>query len=336
MDNGISIIVPIYNTPVALLKHCLNSFLKFSDFVSFEFILVDDGSTQIDTSEVAKSYLGKDYRFRYLYQENAGVSSARNYGIQESKFSWLTFVDPDDYLVFDSQNSNIVEQLANSQLNLILFPFSMQGKTIFFDNATKKLTGINLIEVLLNLDEETHAGISTLYASTCWGKLFRREQVIENGGFPEGIFKREDVLFNSSYFLKAERVELSQSFLYDYNTKNDQSISHKYSPKLLENYVDVATVLNHLIAGKFRVDFRYYLYNLLHEALTLDVFHPENHQSFYIRKKKLAQAIQTIDSVGPLIKPQKSKVATHNKYLLYLFLYYKKYRLIQILYWLKR
>lgn len=63
--------------------------------VTWEAILVDDGST--DTSgKICDEYAKQDSRFRVIHQKNAGVSAARNAGLDAAKGEWIWFVDSDD------------------------------------------------------------------------------------------------------------------------------------------------------------------------------------------------------------------------------------------------
>lgn len=90
-----SVIIPIYNGATTLAR-ALDSVLAQS-YPAYEIILVDDGSTD-QTSSVASAYAD---RVHYVYQSNAGVSAARNYGAQIAKGEWLAFLDADDWFYPD-------------------------------------------------------------------------------------------------------------------------------------------------------------------------------------------------------------------------------------------
>ena len=64
-------------------------------YTDWECIIVNDGSPD-HTEEVAKKWLEKDSRFRYIDKENGGLSSARNAGLKEAKGEWIQFLDSDD------------------------------------------------------------------------------------------------------------------------------------------------------------------------------------------------------------------------------------------------
>ncbi len=97
--NRISIIIPVYNAE-DYLDRCLDSVLDQS-FMSFEVILVDDGSN--DSSPlICDRYSATDSRFRTIHKKNGGVSSARNAGMNLAKGEYLMFMDADDALLPDA------------------------------------------------------------------------------------------------------------------------------------------------------------------------------------------------------------------------------------------
>ena len=91
----VSIIVPVYKVEPYLRK-CVDSILSQS-FSDFELILVDDGSTD-NCGLICDEYKEKDSRVRVLHQKNAGLSEARNKGIELAKGTYVMFIDSDDYI----------------------------------------------------------------------------------------------------------------------------------------------------------------------------------------------------------------------------------------------
>lgn len=90
MKPHISVVIPTYNR-AGFVAGALESVLAQTED-DYEVIVVDDGSTD-NTQDVLKPYMDK---IRYVRQNNAGVSSARNTGIQEAKGQWIAFLDSDD------------------------------------------------------------------------------------------------------------------------------------------------------------------------------------------------------------------------------------------------
>lgn len=102
----ISVVVPVYNTE-AYLSECLESVAR-QTHRNIEVLLVDDGSTD-GSPGICREFVKRDERFRYLRQENAGQSAARNRGIREASGAFLAFIDSDDWW-----DEDILEVLFNA------------------------------------------------------------------------------------------------------------------------------------------------------------------------------------------------------------------------------
>lgn len=89
----VSIIVPVYNAR-AYLPQCLAS-IQAQTFPDWECILVDDGSSD-GSGDICDEISLRDARFRAIHQPNAGVSRARNAGIEAARGEHLFFCDADD------------------------------------------------------------------------------------------------------------------------------------------------------------------------------------------------------------------------------------------------
>lgn len=87
----VSVIIPVYNTSISAVR--LISALLKDKYQNLEIIVVNDGSTD-NTPELLKKL--KDPRLQIIRQKNAGVSAARNRGIELSSGDYLIFIDSDD------------------------------------------------------------------------------------------------------------------------------------------------------------------------------------------------------------------------------------------------
>ncbi len=101
----ISIIIPCYNYAHFLVE-TLDS-VKKQNFSDWECLVVNDGSTD-NTEEICIQYCVEDSRFKYLYQNNQGLSSARNTGIKNAKGKYIQFLDSDDLI----SNNKLEKQVA--------------------------------------------------------------------------------------------------------------------------------------------------------------------------------------------------------------------------------
>lgn len=87
----ITVVLPTFNR-AHLISLCVDSLL-LQTYQNWELIIVDDGSED-ETATVIKRYT--DARIRYIYQENAERSAARNKGIAIASGTWICFLDSDD------------------------------------------------------------------------------------------------------------------------------------------------------------------------------------------------------------------------------------------------
>ena len=90
----VSVIVPVYNVE-AYLARCVAS-LRGQTYPDLEIILVDDGSAD-GSGLLCDSFAREDPRIRVIHQPNAGVSAARNAGLEAASGSYVCFVDGDDW-----------------------------------------------------------------------------------------------------------------------------------------------------------------------------------------------------------------------------------------------
>lgn len=170
----ISIIIPCYNVS-SYISDCLDSIVKQNNIKPKQVICIDDGSID-DTAEIIKTY-EKNYDYiEYVYQENAGVSAARNSGVKLSNSTFLFFVDPDDVINRDSLSLfyNIISQ--NDDLDFLYYnktEFSTNKELIEIesDGLKQKIKiedfscGISLLHYLL--EKNNYTGVS-------WRYIFRK------------------------------------------------------------------------------------------------------------------------------------------------------------------
>lgn len=112
----VSIIVPCYNQ-AQYLDEALQSIIQ-QTYSNWECIIVNDESKD-NTEEIAKQWIKKDSRFKYLFQNNAGVCVARNVAILNSKGEFILPLDADDKIGKNYIELAIEEFLKNKYLKVI-------------------------------------------------------------------------------------------------------------------------------------------------------------------------------------------------------------------------
>lgn len=105
----VSVIIPTYNRG-SLISRAVESVLA-QTFTDYELIVVDDGSTD-QTQQVLAKF---KKRIRYIFQENSGVSAARNHGIREATGEYIAFLDSDDYWIPDKLSQQV--KVLDNHLN---------------------------------------------------------------------------------------------------------------------------------------------------------------------------------------------------------------------------
>jgi glycosyltransferase involved in cell wall biosynthesis len=109
----VSVIIPAYNGD-RYIAQAIESILH-QTYANYEIIVIDDGSTD-NTRISLQSYW---QQIRYIYQDNQGVSAARNRGVKESKGSLVAFLDQDDFFLPHKLALQVAGFIANPSLAIV-------------------------------------------------------------------------------------------------------------------------------------------------------------------------------------------------------------------------
>lgn len=176
---AISVIMPVYNTG-SYLHDSISSILK-QTFTDFEFIIINDGSTD-NSEDIILSY--KDNRIKYLKnKKNEGLISSLNLGIQMSKGEFTARMDGDDISLptrFEKQK-NWLDQNPDA---------AIAGSHVTFINAEGKKTGE------WELDEQTKSS-----------KEIRRTMVRENCLAHPSVMMRTEIIKRLRYATNQKNTE---------------------------------------------------------------------------------------------------------------------------------
>lgn len=133
----VSVVIPTYNRPI-LLRETLRS-VAAQTYPSFEIVVVDDGSITPGVKDVCRAVP----QCRYLHQDNAGRSAARNFGAKQARGDLLAFVDDDDLWKPEKLERQVSLLDKNSQVGLVHCPV----EEITADGTpTGRIIGINNLE----------------------------------------------------------------------------------------------------------------------------------------------------------------------------------------------
>lgn len=215
----ISVIVPVYNAE-AYLGECVESLIR-QTLDDIEILLINDGS--IDNSAViCEKYSAIDNRIRFFNQPNAGVSVARNKGLQEAKGEYVCFVDADDVVasdflqtLFDMSGCGDFAICGYTRNQSIL---GQKGTTVkYYDTKS----------FIIQIFDES------LVHPNIWMMMFKNAIIQKRGiSFTPGCVRNEDTEFYIKYMIHENRIAVSDYKGYFYRD-NPNSAVHKFNEKSL-------------------------------------------------------------------------------------------------------
>lgn len=226
---ALSIIVPIYNVE-RWLPACIESIL-LQTYTDWELILVDDGSPD-SCGQICDEYSIKDSRIKVIHQQNGGQSVARNHGLDISKGKYITFVDPDDYVVDQyTYSDNIKKMDEDPSIDMLVYPYifpyceSSAGGSRF----SGPVGYISDKESLFASFISPGSKAQPLINHAVWNKIFRRE-IFDTLRFPEGkIF--EDTYVVPDIINLSRIVYCSEDGGYGYRVIQNSTMTSLYSYK---------------------------------------------------------------------------------------------------------
>lgn len=210
----LSLIVPVYNV-APYLESCMQS-LVAQDLRDMEIIVVDDGSTDDCPAILERFRCQFPEKILVIRQENGGLSSARNTGLDIAKGRYLAFVDSDDW-IDPAYYRRLLNLAIENELDLahgnawFHYEARQTNKLIYVDDFSQAvMPGLDVLKARLAAKSLLHM---------VWMHLYRRE-FIENLGlrFIHGLI-HEDVLWTTRVFLEAKRVSYDPTPGYFYRVR---------------------------------------------------------------------------------------------------------------------
>lgn len=295
----ISVIVPVYKVSAEYLRECIDSILNQS-LKSTEVVLISDGALDEQIS-VMKEYESEE-RVQLLFQENRGVSVARNAGIDAARGKYITFVDSDDYIDKD-MCKEVLEAIKERNCQVLLWgsykfdenhcdkymPFNKDIKV--FDATGKKNLQLKTMSGTLPIFDESATKNGS--GSAC-SKLYSKAFLDDNNlRFPEGIKRAEDVNFHIRVFEAADRISYLNKNFYYYR-QNADSATYLYREGGIRIFTEALNCLWDFIKEKDE-DFKEVFYMrcmfFLLESMDMDYLNKNNPKSFSIRASELKRAM---------------------------------------------
>ena len=265
-----SVVIPLYNKE-ATVKRAIDSVLN-QTVQNFEIVVVNDGSTDNGPSFVENI---DDPRIRLIHQQNAGVSAARNKGIDQARFDLIAFLDADDEWLPDflATISRLIENYPQCAVFATRYyfqhPDGRKSESII-RGLPDDFEGI-LVDYFA-IAAKSNPPICSI--SVC----VRKDALGEIGGFPVGIKSGEDLLtwarlaakyeaaysksINSIFYIEKRHGDLSKLRIPDINDYVGQSLSrliftngNQYSIKKYRSWWAKGRAATYLRLGKKKLAF---------------------------------------------------------------------------------
>ena len=240
-----SIIIPAYNA-ANYLPQCLDS-IQAQAYSDYEVIVVDDGST-----DGTAALLERRPEVKTVRQENSGMATARNRGLDVAEGEYILFVDSDD-LLCDGALQALVPHLG--------------GEDMVCFNARKlhEETGGHTYNPTIAVTEHSDGWTyfcrhrlerTDIHFVCIWQRTYRRQFLTDNNlRFADGLRRAEDDLFTTLAMLHAKSVKTIADCLYTYRVRQG-SITRSANPSLEADSLRVHRMLEELFLPMEKIDKR--------------------------------------------------------------------------------
>ena len=231
-SDRISIIIPVYNGEETLEK-CVWS-VSDQTYDNLEIIIVNDGSSDM-TGQICGNLAAQDSRIVVLTQENAGVSSARNNGLNHMHGSYVMFLDADDFMDLDTVQAayDTIQKLGRTRSSVII-PAVIEKP----DGTVLSYSSVPEERLLGRCEMAEHYGDrdNAMYLRV-WGKLFTSD-VFRTLRFTEDALY-EDMLIFPSILYHVDQTIVMDRCLYHY-VQSEESITRRKKTELDFQSVEAA------------------------------------------------------------------------------------------------
>lgn len=230
-DTGplVSIIVPVYNVEDRL-DRCIRSLVD-QTYQNIQLILVNDGSKD-RSGTICDEWASKDSRIIVIHQANAGVSCARNAGLDAAQGQYAAFVDSDDYVDSDMYGT-MIREAAEQESDQVccylcnIYPNREQPEKHAFGHQTLRGDQVYSELILSMVTPDQFDKKARLLQSPC-NKLYRYAIIEQNHiRFDTKLPYAEDWLFNLNYYRFSRCVSFIPDCLYYYDRTTVGSLSKK-------------------------------------------------------------------------------------------------------------
>lgn len=227
-DIRISVIVPIYNME-NYIKRCIDSLLK-QTFKNMEILLIDDGST--DACPLICDQYAQEHDMVYAFhKKNGGLSSARNYGLNQASGEYVVFADPDDWV-----DSDYLQNFVELQKK---YPKSLPTVGVYISTIENEKPCIQYPQIMGFEGEGALIALmrSDFYCGFTVNKLYDMCIIKKNDlRFDVELGAAQDLFFNYEYICLCESVIYDSAPKYHYFQHEGGVTNSPITPRKLSGF----------------------------------------------------------------------------------------------------
>ncbi|MCM1544646.1 MAG: glycosyltransferase [Ruminococcus sp.] len=224
----VSVIIPAYNSQ-QFIAETLDSLLR-QTLKDIEVVIVNDGSTD-GTQKIIDEYVSKHDIFVSFVQENAGVSAARNFGMEKATGEYVVFLDADDYYS-DGSLEAFYETAKKTDADIVIGRLATfgDGKEVRFNEFADKIAKSSSVDTFDKI---------LLWNFLVGNKCYKRERLVQSGvRFPAYRYCEEGAFFMSYVYTGAKISGTFGSEMYyrRHTTEQGLSVSQTVSEQLVKSF----------------------------------------------------------------------------------------------------
>lgn len=223
----VSFIIPVYNGE-KYIKRCISSIINsIKSNSDYEIIVVNDGSKDA-TKEIIEEIKTNSKAVKTIHQKNAGVSLAREKGIQAASGEWIVFVDADDIVTND-----IVSIISEYGSRADWLVFSGNVKDVNVLDSSQLEVKEKILMAILNQSEDPV--LKNIHLNTVWSKAYRKDLIKKNSiVFETKVYHGEDMLYNIDYMKNCKSVYCIGISVYTL-CANNMSATQRFHKNCVQN-----------------------------------------------------------------------------------------------------
>ena len=236
---SLSVVIPIYNAE-KYLENIITALINQTIFINMEILLVNDGSTD-KSSEICQKYATIYSNVKYEFQENKGVSSARNLGISKCTGTYIAFADADDSIDSDLYEK-MLKLIASAKTDMAIVNFDM-----VHPDGTSKKHRKPYQKILHGKDSLYKNFFSGNLGNNVVDKIFKTD-IVKKVQFPVGYQIGEDMYFVFSCIKHVNTAIFDTNICgYHYLIRSGSAMTSNFSKKYFDPVRLSEFMLNEMI-----------------------------------------------------------------------------------------